>query len=171
MHYLKVTAQDRGGNGKADVVHLHFHQGPDHLLHEAIAFDLNDNGAIDFGVNGDLNSDGFTDFNDQQLLQAFASTFFKLNWFNTGDNWERHVRFSTRDYYHDGKPNSVNLQLREDDGTPGKPIDIQIAATYDGRPDLLSKMDLNHDGSINKADERLLSELAALFLKMRWHPC
>lgn len=65
MRYLKATAQDRSGNGKADAVLLHFHNGPANQVHEAFALDMSADGRIEFGFAGDINCDGKQDFQDQ----------------------------------------------------------------------------------------------------------
>lgn len=172
MRYLKVTAQDRSGNGKADAVLLHFHNSPDHLVHEAFAVDMSADGRIEFGFAGDINSDGEQNFQDQLLLTAFAEVFLQLNWFNIGDNWERYLKISAKDHHQDGSPNVVSLQFSEDDGTPGIPIRIKGAAAYDGdndgRLDSFTKTDVNSDGIANRTDRILLRAIAESFLAFRW---
>lgn len=122
MRYLKVTAQDRSGNGRADAVLLHFHHDSANLVHEAFAVDMSADGRIEFGFAGDINSDGEQDFQDQLLLTNLAETFLQLGWFNKGDNWERYLKIDAIDQHQDGSPNIVSLQFTEDDGTPGIPI-------------------------------------------------
>ncbi|MGU3306242.1 hypothetical protein ACLBW8_08235 [Pseudomonas sp. M5A4_2d] len=97
MRYLKVAAQDRARNGKADTVVLNFFRqqpgGSDEMLHEAIAVDVSANGQVDVLCSGDMNRDGENDVIDKRLLDVFADTFLHLNWFNTGNRWQRTVTF------------------------------------------------------------------------------
>ena len=172
MLYLKVTAQDRSGNGKADTVLLHFHDGPGKLTHEAVALDISGNGSMDFGFAGDINHDGKQTFTDQTLLTTFAEAFLQLNWFNTGDNWERYLNIQAHNYHQDGTPNVVTLQFSEDDGTPCCPIRIKSAAAYDGDNDgyfdSFTNSDVNMDGVANKADKALLRKIVLSFLPFKW---
>lgn len=172
MRYLKVTAQDRSGNGKADAVLLHFHNGPDNLAHEAFAVDMSADGRIEFGFAGDINSDGKQNFHDQLLLTAFAEVYLQLNWFNSGDNWERYLKISAEDFHKDGSPNIVTLEFSEDDGTPSVPIRIKCAAAFDGDNDggldSFTNSDVNADGIADKADKVLLRKISEAFLAFRW---
>jgi hypothetical protein len=172
MRYLKVTALDRSGNGKADAVQLHFHNGSANLVHEAFALDMSADGCIEFGFAGDINSDGLQNFQDQLLLTAFAEVFLQLNWFNAGDNWERYLKIGATDHHQDGTPNVVTLQFSEDDGELSKPIKIRRAAAYDGDNDgsldSFTNSDVNGDGIANKADKAVLRKIAETFLAFRW---
>ncbi|WCM51717.1 hypothetical protein OH720_01505 [Pseudomonas sp. WJP1] len=172
MRYLKVTAQDRSGNGKADAVLLHFHDGPANLVREAFAVDMSADGRIEFGFAGDINSDGKQNFQDQLLLTAFAEVFLQLNWFNAGNNWERYLKIAAMDHHKDGSPNIVTLQFSEDDGTLCTPIRIQRATAYDRDNDgglhSFTNVDVNRDGVSNKADNVLLRKVAEAFIAFRW---
>lgn len=172
MRYLKATAQDRSGNGKADAVLLHFHNGPANQVHEAFALDMSADGLIEFGFAGDIDGDGKQDFQDQLLLTRFAEFFLKLNWFNEGDNWERYLKIAAADHQGDGSPNAVTLHFSEDNGTPGIAIGIRTAAAFDsdndGELDFFTKRDVNADGMANKADEVLLRQIAEAYLAFRW---
>ncbi|MDR6916649.1 hypothetical protein J2X66_003523 [Pseudomonas sp. 3296] len=172
MRYLKVTAQDRSGNGKADAVLLHFHNGSANLVHEAFAVDMSADGNIEFGFAGDINSDGEQNFQDQLQLKAFAEAFLQLNWFNTGDNWERYLKIDAKNYHEDGSPNVVTLQFSEDNGTPCLPIRMRFASAYDGdndgKLDSFTNSDVNGDGIANKADKVLMRKIAETFLAFQW---
>ena len=172
MRYLKVTAQDRSNNGKADAVLLHFHNSPANLVHEAFALDMSADGRIEFGVAGDINGDGVQNFQDQRLLTAFAEVYLQLNWFNTGDNWERYLTISATDYHKDGSPNVVTLQFSDDDGNPCAPIRIKPAAAYDGDNDghfdSFTNTDVNANGLANNADKILLRNVVETFLAFEW---
>lgn len=172
MRFLKVTAQDRSGNGKADVVHLHFHDGLD-LVHEAVAIDLSADGLMDFVFSCNASEADKHDFKDRSLLKSFSESFLKLNWFNTGDRWEREVHIQARDYHKDGSPNSVTVQFNEDDGSPATPVLIRRAAAYDGDNDgsfdSFTNSDVDNDGKANKADKELLRSIANTFVPLRWY--
>ena len=85
MRYLKVTAQDRSANGKADTVLLHFFEessgAEDRLIHKAYALDITADGKVDFQV-GDVNNDGKENTKDERLLKSFANAYLQLDWFN-----------------------------------------------------------------------------------------
>jgi len=172
MHYLKVTAQDRSGNGKADAVLLHFHNGSTQLVHEAFAVDMSANGSIEFGFAGDINGDGEQNLHDQLLLTTFAEVFLQLGWFNAGDNWERCLKIGATDYHGDGSPNVVTLEFSEDEGSPCSSIRIRTAAAYDGDNDGIlesfTNSDVNADGIANKADKLLLRKIAEAYLAFHW---
>lgn len=172
MRYLKVTAQDRSGNGKADTALLHFHDPLASQTHEAFAVDMNADGSIEFGFAGDINHDGKQGFQDQLLLTEFAETFLQLNWFNIGDNWERYLKIFTSDYHKDGSPNIVTCQFSEDNGDLSQPIRIKCASAYDGDNDgvfdTFTHSDINSDGRADKADKIQLSKIVKTFLAFRW---
>lgn len=118
MRYLKAIAQDRGGNGKADTILLHFYERnpkqPDELIHEAVAVDMNADGVTDFQFAGDINGDGTSNIADKLLLKAFAETFLKLCWFNTGENAQRVLVLLAAHYTSEGVPNAVELGFSTD---------------------------------------------------------
>lgn len=88
MRYLKVTVQDRTGNGRADSVLLQFYEaactpGDDILLNKAFALDFDADGNVDYKM-GDVTNNGVENNADQRLLKTFANACLKLNWFNPG---------------------------------------------------------------------------------------
>lgn len=172
MRYLKVTAQDRSGNGKADAVLLHFHNGPDNLVSEAFAVDLSDDGCIDFACACDIDVDGEQNLQGRQLLSTFAEAYLQLGWFNSGNSRERYLKIEARNYHADSTPNVVNLQFTQDDGTQNRPVLIKLASAYDGdndgHLDSFTNSDINADGIANNADKLLLRKIAEAFLAFRW---
>jgi hypothetical protein len=174
MRYLKVIAQDRCGNGKADSVLLEFRDKvdacEDTLINSALALDINADGKVDFKF-GDVTGDGKENAVDQRLLQAFANTFIKLNWFNCGATGKRYMKIYAEDFYADGTPDTVRLHLYE--GTPMAQRTLASwHAAYDFDND--SKLewnihhDINQDGVIDAVDDRLVAALAEIFLKFKW---
>ena len=172
MRYLKVAAQDRSGNGKADTVLLQFHDDSTHLVFQAFAIDLTADGSIEFSHAGDINSDGQPNALDQQQLNAFAEAFLQLNWFNIGDSAGRYLKIEAKNFHADGSPNVVNFHFTEDDGTAAAVIRITTAAAYDGdndgKLDSFTNSDVNGDGIANAADKLLMRKIAEAYLAFRW---
>ncbi|MFK3974825.1 hypothetical protein ACI2KS_29315 [Pseudomonas sp. NPDC087358] len=172
MRYLKVAAQDRSGNGRADTVLLQFRDDSTQLVFKAFAVDLTADGSIEFSYAGDINCNGGENLQDQKQLNVFAEAFLKLNWFNIGDSVVRYVKLEARDYHGDGSPNIVNLHFIEDDGLPCTPIKMRTASAYDGTNDgnldSFTNSDINGDGIANTADKLLMRELSEAFLAFRW---
>lgn len=175
MRYLKVTAQDRIGNGKADTVLLHFFEetkaAEDTLVHKAYALDMTANGKIDFQV-GDVNNDGKEDLSDERLLKAFAETFLQLNWFNRGETWERYLKIFTEDFANDGSPDTVRLHFHEGIGKPSDQSIVYTASAYDtnndGKLDWTINFDMDNDGDQDAVDQKLVSHLSNGYLKFNW---
>ncbi|MDE1197546.1 MAG: hypothetical protein PW896_20885 [Pseudomonas sp.] len=172
MRYLKVAAQDRSGNGKADTVLLQFHDDSTNLVFEAFAIDLTADGSIEFSYAGDINGDGKSNLQDEVQLTVFAQAFLQLNWFNIGRSVERYLKIEAKNYHADGSPNVVNLQFTEDDGIPPALIRITPAAAYDGDNDgtldSFTNSDVNGDGVANTADKLLMRKLAESYLAFCW---
>ena len=175
MRYLKITAQDRSANHRADTVLMHFFEsaecGDDQLIHKAYALDITADGKVDFLV-GDVNNDGKEDTRDERLLKTFANAYLQLNWFNAGDTWARYLKIFVEDFAQDGSPDTVRLHFHEG---LGKPRDETIAYTasaydtnHDGKLDSLIHFDMNNDGTTGVADRRLVTLLSNAYLKFNW---
>ncbi len=177
MRYLKATAQDRSGNGKADtvIVHLYERQAgePDALRHEALAVDMDGDSVIDVQCAGDINRDGQSTIRDKQLFKAFANAFLKLGWFNKGDSSQRTLSVYVDHYDKQGKPNAIKLQLHDLLGGVRKESLTCSAAAYDadsnGVLETFTNSDIDGNGVADKVDKELMRVLGTLFLEMRWY--
>ena len=175
MRYLKVTAQDRSANGKADTVLLHFFEessgAEDVLIHKAYALDITADGTVDFQV-GDVNNDGKENTTDERLIQSFANAYLQLNWFNRGDTRDRYLKIFTEDFAHDGSPDTVRLHFHEGAGKPSDQTIVYTASAYDtnndGKLDWLVHFDMDNDGDQDAVDQQLVSLLSTAYLKFNW---
>ncbi|VVN96224.1 hypothetical protein PS691_02261 [Pseudomonas fluorescens] len=176
MRYLKVTAQDRLRNGKAETVLLQFYEQPgggaeDILVNTAFALDLTADGKVDYKM-GDVTNNGRENTVDERLLETFANAYLQLNWFNRGAVWKRYLKIFAEDFYADGTPDTVRLQLHEGAGEASERTLASWHAAYDfdndGTLEWNIHFDVNHDGIIDEVDEALVRRLADTFLKFRW---
>lgn len=177
MRYLKATAQDRTGNGIADTVILHFYErcstGVDELVHEAFAVDLDLDGVIDLQCAGDLNGDGKINIIDVYLLKAFANSFLRLSWFNRGESWLRTLVVIAIQDRQESPPHGVQLNFLERRSAVRKPTLSYQAAGYDadgnGVLESFSRIDVDKDGIVDKADEQLIRSMCNSFLAFKWY--
>lgn len=177
MRYLKVAAQDRARNGKADTVVLNFFRKqsgtPDEMMHEAIAVDVSADRQVDVLCSGDINRDGENDVLDKRLLDVFADTFLQLNWFNTGNRWQRTMVIKVEHFSKSGMPNAVRMEFHEHTGLPCKDSLVYRAAAYDadgnGVLESFTNSDMDHDGVANNADKELIRTLCTAYLGFNWY--
>lgn len=177
MRYLKATAQDRSGNGKADTVLLHFYErhggGSDTLSHETLAVDMNADGVIDVQCAGDINRDGQCNIRDKQLLRAFVTTFLKLGWFCKGDSSQRTLTLYVDHYNKRGAPNAIKLEFYDLQGAIPKQSLTYSAAAYDadgnGVLETFTNSDVDGNGIANNADKEWVRALGTSFLALLWY--
>ncbi|WP_256578711.1 hypothetical protein [Pseudomonas sp. NS1(2017)] len=177
MRYLKAIAQDRSGNGVADTILLHFYERssnkPDELIHEAVAVDINADGVTDFQFVADTNAAGMGNVADKLLLKAFAQTFLKLRWFNTGENSKRVLVLVATQYSPEGVPNAVEMGFFDRLSPVRKPTLTFRAAGYDGDGngvlESFTPTDVNNDGIANTADKELIRSMCNSFLAFKWY--
>lgn len=176
MRYLKVIAQDRTGDGRADTVLLQFYQSmpgiQDRLVNHAVAYDFLTNGQVDY-CRGDVTNDGQENSLDRDLLKRFANAYLKLDWFNRGSTSTRYMKIFSEDFYKDGTPDTVRLHVQEGLGVINPHTLVSWNAAYDfdndGALEWNIHFDINHDGVIDAVDQHLVQELAELYLKFNWH--
>lgn len=176
MRYLKVIAQDRHGNGRADLVLLEFYQalGPSMegvLVNEAFAVDFDADGRVDY-KKGDVNQNGKENSIDQRLLEIFANSYLKMNWFNDGENGDRYMKIFAEYLHSDGTPNVVKLHLHHANrGREPERLE-SWHGVFDGNNDGVLECvvngDANHDGVIEQVDGVIVQSLANVFLMFRW---
>lgn len=175
MRYLKVTAQDRSSNNRADTVLLHFFEessaDEDTLIHRAFALDITADGKVDFQA-GDANNDGKQDLSDELLLKSFADTYLKFNWFNQGKNSARYLKIFTEDCHQDGSPDTVRLHFHEGTGKPNDQSIVYTASSYDtnndGKLDWTISFDVDNDGDQDAVDQKLVAQLSTIYVKFKW---
>ncbi|MBV4479598.1 hypothetical protein [Pseudomonas khavaziana] len=177
MRYLKATAQDRSGNGKADTVFLHFYErgagGFDELIHEAFAVDMNGDKNVDLQTVVDIDVEGKSMSIDSHLLTLFANTFLKLNWFNGGESWKRTLVVVAAHEYEKRPPNGVKLHFLERRSTVRKPTLAFQAAAYDGYGngvlEWFTNTDVDKNGVVDEVDKELIRSLCSNFLAFKWY--
>lgn len=177
MRLLKVAAQDRSRNGKADTVVLNFFRRqpgePDEMQHEAIAVDVSADGQVEVLCSGDINRDGDNDVMDKRLLDVFADTFLQLNWFNTGNRWQRTLVIYAEHFTQSATPDAVRMEFHKHTGVP-----CQDSLVYgltvpclegDSVPQPPNRRDLNPDALAINADKALIRRLCTTFLGFNWY--
>lgn len=176
MRYLKVTVQDRIGNGRADSVLLQFYEsactpGDDVLVSKAFALDFDADGKVDYKM-GDVTHDGKENSVDQRLLKTFANACLRLNWFNPGASTKRYLKMFTEDFAGDGSPDTVRFHFHEGTGKPTDKTLAYTAAAYDtdnnGTLDWSIHFDMDNDGDTDATDRELVSLLSDTYLKFKW---
>ncbi|NWA84737.1 hypothetical protein [Pseudomonas sp. D2002] len=176
MRYLKVFAQDRTGDGRADTVQLQFYQATpgiqDRLVNEAVAYDFPTDGNVDYS-RGDVTNNGQEDSLDKVLLDRFATAYLKLNWLNPGTASRRYMKIFSEDFYKDGTPDTVRLHVQDGVGIINPHTLVAWNAAYDfdndGKLEWNIHFDINHDGVIDAVDQSLVQQLAELYLAFNWH--
>ncbi|NWA40131.1 hypothetical protein HX871_08420 [Pseudomonas reactans] len=175
MRYLKATAQDLCGNGRADTVILHFYQqqpaAPDALIYETVGLDMTVDGKVDLQLAGERQPDSL-DF-DKRLLASFADSFLKLNWFNPARQWQRTLILYVDHFGKTGKPNAIKLDFHEPAASGGAVPLIYKVAAYDGDSDgvleSFTNSDVDRNGVADKADKELIRSLCTNFLALNWY--
>ena len=176
MRYLKVIAQDRNGDGRADLVMLEFYQAPGPnmksvVVNEAVAVDFDADGKVDY-KRGDVNHNGKENSIDQRLLEIFANSYLKMNWFNDGEIRDRYMKVFAEDVHSDGTPNVVKLHLHHAEGGVEPASLMSWHSVFDGNNDgvleSVANGDANHDGVIEQIDGVIVQSLANVFLMFRW---
>ncbi|WP_248795086.1 hypothetical protein [Pseudomonas sp. MWU13-2105] len=177
MRYLRMTAQDRSGNGRADTVLLRFYEEvpgqPDKLVFKAAAVDVNADGVSDLQFGGDVNRDGRDNAKDEKLIRAFANSFLKLGWFNLGKSWQRYIKVFAENYHRDKTPNIVRLHIHEGTGTPRNQTLIYKASVHDtdndGTLDSVVYFDLEDETIVSRKEEEWAKFMGRTFLKFKWY--
>lgn len=175
--YLKVTAQDMSGNGRADTVILHFYQQvagcPDELVHEIFAVDMSADRKVDLQWAEDLNPASRPRMLEKHRVDTFADSFLKLNWFNKRSHWQRTLTMYVDRFGKTGGPDAIKLDFHERTAAQGKGSLVYAIAAYDDNADgvleLLSRCGVDCNGIADSADPELIRTLCATFLAFEWH--
>ena len=174
MRYLKVTAQDRSANRRADTLLLEFFEVSgrrDKLSHKAYALDITADGKVDFAA-GDVTNDGKENRTDARLLGSFANAFLQLNWFNAGNSRDRYLKIFVDDFDNDGSPDTVRLHFHEGGGLAGRETLAYTASAYDtdndAKIDWVVNYDTAVDGMQDVVDKKIISRLSSAYMKFGW---
>jgi len=177
MRYLKATAQDRSGNGRADMVILQFFErpagDPDELVHEAVAVDITADGATEILLPGDINFDGYRSAEDKALLKTFSDVFLQQNWFNPGETWRRYLTMRVARWSGGGVPTMLKLSFHQCCTSQGKRVLMHSVMGYDGDNDGIVESIINtglkRDRSGDHRDSDATKALCDAFLAFGWH--
>lgn len=175
MRYLKATAQDLCGNGRADAVILHFYQqqpgAPDVLIYETVGLDMTVDGKVDLQLAGEPLPSSLDV--DKPQLASFADSFLKLNWFNSARQWQRTLIMYVDHFGKTGRPNAVKLDFHEPGASGAGAALIYKVAAYDGDSDgvleSFTNSDVDRNGAADKADKELIRSLCTTFLALNWY--
>ncbi|MFJ7796439.1 hypothetical protein [Pseudomonas sp. NPDC096950] len=140
MRYLKVVAQDRNGDGKADTLVYRFYED-DQLQREATETDL-------------------------RRLKVFGKTFLKCAWFNAEEGEERYLRIFSQNLSGDGTPEIVHLHFLDGPVIAYKAAAQDL--DNDGGLELILASDVDNDGRSNRTDRSRVTTLVKQFLKVGW---
>ena len=85
QRYLKILAEDFYDDGSPDTVRLHLHAGRPAeeartLVSWHAAYDLDNDGKLEWNIHHDINHDGVIDRVDDRLVQRMAELFLKFRW-------------------------------------------------------------------------------------------
>lgn len=179
MRYLKATAHGKGCHGPADTVILQFYQHhadcPDEMIHEFIGVDTTGKGEVDFLRLADPKPDAHPEALDvdKRQLEAFANSFFKLNWFNSKGHSQRALTLYVDHFSKTQRPNAVKLDFYESIAPRGRASLIYKAAAYDGDGDGMlesfTSSDVDRNGVADQADKELIRSLCTAFLALAWY--
>ncbi|MDQ0977874.1 hypothetical protein [Pseudomonas synxantha] len=175
MRYVKVIVQDRTENDRADTVKLYFFQRdpdlPDELMHQAVAFDVTADGAVDFQSTGDIDFNGASTLRDRRLLKTFANEALKLSWFNRGEGAGRSLNFYVSRYDELGTPREVRSDFFQRSSSGGK--DKLVYSSTAGDQDCDGGLDpLAPDDQFelfDTVDQQTIHALSKLYLRFNWH--
>lgn len=173
MRYLKIYAQDVLDNDVPDVVSLEFHDDTHTptLVRQATAFDITDDGQLDWVIADDVNQDGVIDAVDRALAIELAQLFVEFNWFSLDAPFDKYLKVFARDFGGNGIPDTVRLHFHQGEGAPTDESIVYTAAIYgddNGLGSVSINQDVNNDGKVTHKDAELLKQFSALFLKFGW---
>ncbi|MBF6027475.1 hypothetical protein ICY20_07000 [Pseudomonas sp. P115] len=174
MRYLKASAQGKDCKGSADTVILQFYQHhsdcPDELMYEVIGVVTGTDGAFVELQLGDVAPEALD--MDKHQIEALATSFLKLNWFNAANHRQRTLTLYADHFGKTGRPNALKLDFHESTVAGGKASLVYTAAGYDGDSDgvleSFTNGDVDRNGVADNADKELIRSLCTAFLKLAW---
>ncbi|MDT3228113.1 hypothetical protein [Pseudomonas sp. rhizo25] len=174
MRYLKIFAQDILDNDIPDVVYLEFYDDTctPALAYKATAFDITDDGKLDWVMADDMNQDGIVDTFDRQMALEFAQLFLAFEWFSVDAPFDKYLKVFAGDFDNNGIPDTVRLHFHQGDGVARDDTLVYSAAVYSDGNGLGASVsihqDVNNDGKVDRQDTELVKQFAARFLKFSW---
>lgn len=174
MRYLKIYAQDVLDDDIPDVVFLEFYDDDrvPALVQRATAFDITEDGKLDWVIADDVNQDFRVTDADRKLVLKFAQLFLAFGWFSLNEPFDKYLKISGGDFDNNGIPDTVRLHFHQGDGEPKDETIVLSTAVYsDGNGQearIALNQDVNNDGKVDRKDSTLVKQFAALFLKFSW---
>jgi hypothetical protein len=77
--HLRIFSENSSGDGSAETVRLHFHEGAS-IAYKAAARDLDNDGVFELILASDVDNDGHSNRTDRSRVTALAKQFLKLGW-------------------------------------------------------------------------------------------
>lgn len=137
-----------------------------------MAYDFSTDGKVDYS-RGDVTNNGRENSLDRVLQDRFATACLTLNGFNQGTATRRYIKIFSEDFYKDGTPDAVRLHLYEQEGLINPATLVAWNAAYDfdndGKLEWNIHFDINQDGVIDAVDQKVVQQLADLYLQFNWH--
>lgn len=175
MRFLILRAYDIYDNDKPDVVYLDFYDDAlsNPLASEAVLFDINGDGKLDWKLADDINNNGIADALDEAMAWVFAQQYMAFNWCSPKVGGERCLKVFAEDFNTDGIPDTVRLHFHQGVGELSDDTLAYTAAFYlrgDGSGDGTHvSWDVNNDGKTNSVDVELVGGFCRNFLVFNWH--
>lgn len=173
MRYLKIYAQDVLDDDVPDVVYLEFHDDTrtPTISHSATAFDITDDGKLDWIIADDVNQDGVIDAVDRAQAIELAQLFLEFNWYSLDEPFDKYLQVFARDFDDNGVPDTVRLHFHQGAGAPCDESLVYTAALYadgNGQGATAIYQDVNNDQKVDKRDAELVRKFSTLFLAFGW---
>ena len=175
MRYLKIYAQDIQDDDKPDTVLLDFYDDSSTLpvlIKKAAAFDINEDGKLDWVIADDMNGDGVKDKKDDELATQLAQMFLLFKWHSLDAPYDKYLKVSAEDFDADGNPDTVRMHFHQGTGDP-RDETIAYGASFYTRGDGSGtgetiNFDVNNDNKVDRADSELVKAFARCYLKFGW---
>ncbi|MGW8463596.1 hypothetical protein [Pseudomonas sp. CLCA07] len=77
--HLRISSDNRSGDGTPETVRLHFHDGAQ-VAYKAAVHDLDNDGVFEVVLCSDVNNDGRADRTDRSRVSSLVREFLKVGW-------------------------------------------------------------------------------------------
>ncbi|PKH39234.1 hypothetical protein BI292_23775 [Pseudomonas sp. 43NM1] len=77
--HLRIFSQNPSGDGTAETVRLHFHDGAQ-IAYKAAAHDQDNDGRLEVILSSDVDNDGHSNRTDRSRVTALVKQYLKINW-------------------------------------------------------------------------------------------
>lgn len=175
MRYLKINAQDVLDDDAPDTIYLDFYDdssSPHTRLKRAVAFDITEDGKLDWVIADDMNGDGVIDRKDDNLAIELAQMFLLFNWYSVDAPFDKYLKISAEDFDADGNPDTVRMHFHQGEGDPRDETIAYGASFYTngdgtGEGEAIN-FDVNNNNKVDREDSDLVKAFARCFLKFGW---